>query len=101
MAPCLRVVARDEVALDAGDNQLKHLLDLRTDPPADSPPNAGDKARVGQVEIAPAFPLLVEILDRPSAGVLHEAGLPPAAALEAIHEMPAHFWFENIRKREN
>ena len=61
----------------------------------------GDEALVGQMEIAPALPAVVEILDRPAALVLHEAALLAAAALEAGDEMGAEFRLENMRQDED
>ena len=63
MAAGLGIVARDEVALDPGRAHLKRLLDLRADPSPDARPKIGDELSVGQMEIASAFPAVVEILD--------------------------------------
>ena len=49
------------------------------------------------MEIAPALPAVVEILDRPAALVLHEAAVLTAGALEAGDEMGAEFRLENMR----
>ena len=56
------------------------------------------RRRVGQMEIAPALPAVVEILERPAALVLHEAAFLAAAALEAGDEMGAEFRLENMRQ---
>jgi hypothetical protein len=53
------------------------------------------------MKIAPALPAVVEILDRPSALVLHEAAVLTAATLEAGDEMGAEFRLENMRQSEN
>ena len=90
------VVAGDEVALDPGDGHLERLADLRADPPPDPAADAGDQARIGQQKIAPALPAVVELLDRPSPHILHEAAFLAAAALEAVDEMAAKLGFENV-----
>ena len=95
------VVPGDEVAFDPGDGHLERLPDLRNDPPPDPGANRSNQMRIGQGEIAPALPAVVETLDRPSVRILHEAAFPAAAALEAVDEMAAKLRLENVGKRED
>jgi hypothetical protein len=64
--------------------------------PPDPGADGADQARIGQLKIAPALPLPVEILDRPSRHVLHEAAVPAAVPLEAVDEMSAKLGLENV-----
>ena len=97
----LGIIARDEVALDPGQAHLKRLPDLRTDPSPDARPQVGDEERVGQMEIAPALPGAVEILDRASTFILHEPALLAPAALETGDEMGAELRLEDTRQDED
>jgi hypothetical protein len=52
------------------------------------------------VEIAPALPPIVEILDRSPVLILHEAALLAPGAFEGVGEMGAEFRLENIWQGE-
>jgi hypothetical protein len=101
MPACLGIVTRDQVALDPGWPHLERLFDLRTDPSPDARSEIGDERTVGQMEIAAALPRPVEVLDRPTALILHEAGVLAPVALELRDEMGAEFRLENLRQRKN
>ena len=95
------IVARDEVTLDPGRAHLKRLPDLRTDSAPDARSEIADELGVGQMEIAAAFPAVVEIFDGPPAHVLHEAAVLASSLLEAVDEVDAEFRLENMPQSEN
>jgi hypothetical protein len=58
------------------------------------------QARIGRVKIVPAFPAAVEMFDRSSLHILHEAAFPRRRARSSRRD-GAKLGLETVDKREN
>ena len=101
MSAGVSVVACDQIALGSRHHELKRLLDFGADAPTDPRPYAGDEARIGQHEVASAFPVRIKTFDRLSVAILHEAGFLAAVALKNVDQMSAKVGFEDPRQKKN